>query len=226
MPPSGISCASSRQAVEYNRFGEIAMPASRAVNITGLVLVSFLLLALHAAFAQRRDGEAALIEQVVQLIKQNRYSEATILAKQILEAREKMLGADNPDVADALHNLAWLYRAQNRFDDAEPLYKRSLAIFERVHDYPNVASVASDLAAVYMPQGRYADAEPLYKRALAIRETNLGPDHPDVAAVLNNLAKLYTAQRRFADAEPLFKNAHWRSGKKRSVQIMPKWLIR
>ena len=98
-----------------------------------------------------------------------------------------------------------LYRDQGRYADAEPLYKRSLAIYEKAlgPDHPHVATALNNLAQLYQAQGRYADAEPLYKRSLAIYEKALGPDHPDVATSLNNLAELYQAQGRYADAEPL-----------------------
>ena len=44
----------------------------------------------------------------------------------------------------SLNNLAELYRAQGRYADAEPLYKRSLAIREKAlgPDHPDVATVA------------------------------------------------------------------------------------
>jgi Tetratricopeptide repeat len=54
--------------------------------------------------------------------------------------------------------------------DAEPLYKRALAISEKAlgADHPAIAVRLNNLAALYHAQGRYADAEPLAKRALAI----------------------------------------------------------
>jgi tetratricopeptide (TPR) repeat protein len=111
-----------------------------------------------------------------------------------LEATERALRTGNADdIRLALHddpaaaeptllnNLADLYRAQGRYADAEPLYKRSLAIREKAlgADHPDVATSLNNLANLYRAQGRYADAEPLYKRALAIRERVLGPDHPE-----------------------------------------------
>jgi CHAT domain-containing protein/Flp pilus assembly protein TadD len=106
-------------------------------------------------------------------------------------------------------NLAMLYRAQGRYTDAEPLFKRALAIFEKSlgPDHPNVATSLNNLASLYHLQGRYADAEPLLKRSLLIREKTLGPEQPDVATSLNDLASLYQTQGRYADAEPLFKRS-------------------
>src|SRR4051794_19349858 len=61
---------------------------------------------------------------------------------------------------------------QGRYADAEPLYKRSLAIREKAlgPDHPDVANSLNSLAALYQDQGRYADAEPFYIRALEISE--------------------------------------------------------
>jgi tetratricopeptide repeat protein len=60
--------------------------------------------------------------------------------------------------------LAELYRGQRRFAEAEPLYKRSLAICERGDMSPNhqlVRTVLANLAALYADQGRNDDAERL-----------------------------------------------------------------
>ena len=59
---------------------------------------------------------------------------------------------------------------QGRYSEAEPLYKRSLAVVEKAlgHDHPKVAAVLNNLAEVFRKQGRYEDAEPLYKRSLVL----------------------------------------------------------
>ena len=87
-------------------------------------------------------------------------------------------------MAASLNNLAEIYRKQGKYAQAEPLYKRSLAIMEKAlgPEHPSVATSLNNLALLYQAQGKYAEAEPLYKRALAIVEKALGPEHPDVAA--------------------------------------------
>jgi tetratricopeptide (TPR) repeat protein len=104
-------------------------------------------------------------------------------------------------------NLAEVYRHQARYSEAEPLYKRSLAIRENAlgADHPAVAIDLNNLATLYNNQGRYADAEPLYKRALAIEEKALGPDHPDVASFLSNMASVYLSQDRSTEAIPIIR---------------------
>jgi tetratricopeptide (TPR) repeat protein len=84
------------------------------------------------------------------------------LAQRVLAIREKALGADQPDVAASLNNLALLYANQGRYADAEPLYKPALAIREKAlgPNHPDIAQSLNNLALLYHNQGRYADAEP------------------------------------------------------------------
>ena len=123
-----------------------------------------------------------------------------------LQASEERSGADHPDTATSLNNLAGLYESQGRYSEAEPLYERSLEIHESQlgADHPDTASSLNNLAALYKSQGRYSEAEPLYERSLEIKEKQLGADHPDTAYSLNNLASLYYALERYGDAEPMY----------------------
>jgi len=47
------------------------------------------------------------------------------MCQKSLAIREEMLGADHPDVADSLEELAGLYRVTNREEEAEALEKRA-----------------------------------------------------------------------------------------------------
>jgi Flp pilus assembly protein TadD len=134
------------------------------------------------------------------------YILAETLLSRSLEILERQLGADHPDVAASLNNLAGLYDSQGRYSAAEPLYGQSLEILERQlgADHPAVAVSLNNLAALHRTQGRFSKAEPLYVRSLEILERQLGADHLDVATSLNNLAALYRAQGRYSEAEPLY----------------------
>ena len=61
-----------------------------------------------------------------------------------------------------MNNLAELYRAQGKYAEAEPLYKRALGIREKAlgPDHPDVATGLNNLAELYRVQGKYAEAEP------------------------------------------------------------------
>ena len=80
----------------------------------------------------------------------------------------------------SLNNLAALYRAQGRYAEAEPLYKRSLAIREKAlgPDHPDVASVAQQPGrAVPSPGPLRRGRAALQARARDLRE-GAGPRPP------------------------------------------------
>jgi hypothetical protein len=60
-----------------------------------------------------------------------------------------------------------LLAAQGRLAEAEPLYRRSLAIYEKAlgPEHPNTALVRNNLILFYRRQGREAEAEALEKRS-------------------------------------------------------------
>jgi CHAT domain-containing protein/endonuclease YncB( thermonuclease family) len=154
-------------------------------------------------------AENRLSQQVIQLYQAGRYAEAVPLAQKVLAIREKALGPEHPDVAQALNNLAMLYQAQGDYGRAAPLYQRSLAIREKAlgPEHPQVALSLNNLASLYQDQGDYGRAAPLYQRSLAIREKALGPEHRDVAISLNNLALLYQNQGDYGRAAPLYQRS-------------------
>ena len=74
-------------------------------------------------------------------------------------------------MATSLSNLAGLYMSQGHYAQADPLFKRSLAIFEKIFgtDHPNVATILENLAGVYRKANRTSEAQELKDRAAKIR---------------------------------------------------------
>jgi tetratricopeptide (TPR) repeat protein/CHAT domain-containing protein len=167
--------------------------------------------AIAGALPAQAQGEDldALNRQVAELFQAGKYAQATPLAERALALTERRLGADHPQLAARLGDLALLYRAQGRYADAEPLYKRDLAITERAFgtDHPLVSATLINLAVTHTAQGRYAEAEPLLNRALAIREQRLGDNHLDTAAALNYLAIVYRSLAKYDAAEAAARRA-------------------
>jgi tetratricopeptide (TPR) repeat protein len=118
-------------------------------------------------------------------------------------------GLDSVAAALLLNQSGYYLHGRARYAEAEPLYQRTLAIYEKapVPDDPSTATSLNNLAELYRTQGRYSEAEPFFRRALAIREKAQGPDHPHTAISLNNLAALYYNQSRYGEAEPLYQRA-------------------
>ncbi len=82
-------------------------------------------------------------------------------------------------MATSLNNLAKLYRAQGRYAEAEPLYKRSLAIREKAlgPEHPNVATSLENYANLLRETGRTAEeAGKMEARAKTIRDKRAKED--------------------------------------------------
>ena len=88
--------------------------------------------------------------------------------------REKALGPDHPDVASVAEQSRCTLSSPRSLCRAEPLYKRSLAIFEKAlgPDHPDVAISLNNLAELYQAQGRYADALPIVQRTISQNSAN------------------------------------------------------
>ena len=69
---------------------------------------------------------------------------------------EKALGPDHLDTAQSLNNLAALYDNQGKYEQAEKLYQRALAIAEKAlgPDHPATKIVRSNLAALRRAQDK------------------------------------------------------------------------
>ncbi len=96
--------------------------------------------------------------------------------KRSLAFREKTLGPEHPDVATSLHNLAGLYLAQDRYDEAEPLFKRALAINENALGPEHWATTITlnSLVKFYRARGRNDDEERLlHEHEDRVRDWNL-----------------------------------------------------
>ncbi|ALG66720.1 tetratricopeptide repeat protein [Beggiatoa leptomitoformis] len=76
------------------------------------------------------------------------YSRAELFYQRALALREKLLGAEHPDVAVSLNNLAKLYMMQANYIQAKPLYERAIQILEKqaIPNNPILRKVQENLA--------------------------------------------------------------------------------
>ena len=137
------------------------------------------------------------------------YSSAGRQYEAILAHVRETNSDEAPETATAMGNLAALYAAQGRYDEAELLQKKTIATNEQAlpADDPNLAASYNNLARLYFTQGRYDEVERLQRKAIAINEQALPADHQNLARNYNNLAELYFAQGRHDEAELLYKKA-------------------
>lgn len=135
-------------------------------------------------------------------------SAAEPLLRQALALRD----AHEPNgagVAAILNNLANLCYDERRFDEAEALHLRAIAIKEErlgpAHFH--LAQSLNNLANVYLEQGDNARAEPLHRRALAIKRRALPADHLEIGVSLHNLGDLASDREEWQDAAELYAEA-------------------
>src|SRR5450755_2765733 len=88
----------------------------------------------------------------------------------------------------SLNNLALLLQDQGNPAGAMPLFKRALAIYEKVCGpvHSDTALSLNNLAHLLQAQGDLAGSRPLYARALAILEKLLGTEHPNTNRARRN----------------------------------------
>jgi tetratricopeptide (TPR) repeat protein len=148
-------------------------------------------------------GEATLA------FEERRFADAEKYLRRAVHQAEAR-AADHPVLATALNDLAEVYRAQAKYDEAVPLYRRAIEIAEKSRG-PHDASLArplNSLALVYRAQGMYDEAEPLCQRAIGILEksaSSKSADDPILAPSVNNLLAVYLAQGRYGEALPLYR---------------------
>ena len=119
------------------------------------------------------------------------------------------VAAQDLEKAAALNQQVGQLYAEGRYQEALPLAKEVLSLFEKnlEPDHPHISAALNNLASLYDALGEYAKAEPLMLKALAIDEKLFGPQHPEVASALNNLAVHYYYQGKYEQAVPLYRRA-------------------
>ena len=150
------------------------------------------------------------------LLKRGYFAESKILLTQVLEARERILGAGHPVTLASVNNLAICLKARGQMKEPETLYRRALEARERTlgAEHPDTLGSVNNLANCCSDMGQLKDAEALYRRALEAQERTLGADHPDTLRSVNNLANCYSDMgHRYSDmghlkdAEALYRRA-------------------
>lgn len=119
-------------------------------------------------------------------------------------------GRENIRVAPYMDKLAELYLSHRKVQEAEPLYRTSLAIKEKTlsANDPQIATALINLT-VCMPQNRWSQKQKMLERALAILKKAHKPGEPDELSVcLSNLATCYIDKHDFANAESLLRRAY------------------
>jgi len=155
-----------------------------------------------------------LQEQSWNLQAEGKLEEAFCACREALRLMEQAEGADSPDVANLLNDLAEIEQERERFAEALALAERARSIEDVLgerftgNDAARIRirtlSLAGDTRRI---QGDYAQAECDLKKTLAISVAEFGEASEEAAEARNNLAVLYKYCGRFDDGLKLYTQA-------------------
>jgi tetratricopeptide (TPR) repeat protein len=127
------------------------------------------------------------------------------LLKRDVAIEELLSGKDSLETAEKAVALADLYVEQSRYLDAEPLYRRALAIEQNSDG--EILSTRSRLLTVLVRLRRFPEAEDVARGSLKIIEASSGMNSPAIDDVLTELAGLFETEHKYSEAEQLLKRA-------------------
>jgi len=138
-------------------------------------------------------------------------SKATEALKRVQEIAQCSSALGDDSRAGILVDLGEAAQNQGKYAEAESLYKRAIAAYEKTRgpEHPDLARALVFLGCLYRDEKQFdiTKADPLLERALAIREKALGPDHPSTASALSQLSLLDFYEQKFGEAERLAERA-------------------
>jgi CHAT domain-containing protein len=131
----------------------------------------------------------------------------------------------NFELAQALNNLGGVYLNQEMFSDAEKLFKRSLAVYEKLppgklrnvwrgNGINNLAVLYGTEANARAESGQKEQANQAYDNMISMIDEviplwskEFGPTHPNIAVLLQNRGEAYAKRNQFDRAEPDLREA-------------------
>ena len=132
-----------------------------------------------------------------------RADEAASLASEATAHAGPAFGPEDPKIPEFLDLEARCRIAQQKYPEAEALYRRALELRARPHgeNHPDTAVEENNLGALYVEMGRDDQAEASFKRALARTERVMGRVPEALPVALENLAKLCERTGRADEAK-------------------------
>ena len=128
--------------------------------------------------------------------------EAENLLHEEIEQAER-IGSLNPRLARSLNELGVLYAKQHKYEQAEPMFQRSLGVCvaARGSDHPDVAVILKNIGILKASQSEYVEADLLLKQSLLLTKRVLGHEHPTAAGTMRTIAVFQAIQGRYQEAE-------------------------
>jgi len=139
------------------------------------------------------------------LYSDGRYNEAEKSFSQVIETRQRVLGAEHPDTLTSIANLASTFWNQGRWKEAKGLEVQVIETRKRVlgAEHPDTLTSMANLASTYRNQGQWKEAEELFVQVMETSSRVLGAEHPSTLTIMANLASTFWNQGRWKEAKEL-----------------------
>lgn len=166
-------------------------------------------LELDSSFASEPEVRAAIQKTIGSTYQElGRLEGAEPLLVSALETRKAIFGDAHEDVADSLHDLAYLKDDQGEYEESERLYRQALELHRRLGgENEKIAKDLGGLATVLYRAGDYEAAESLQREALSLLRRLSSEQTRELSNALNNLALTVEAKGDFEEAEKLYRQS-------------------
>ena len=169
-----------------------------------LIRYIFVLLAIiyaQTVFAQQTEtnqNTESIRNEALKLYREKKFDEALKLAQQIVQIKEKALGADHLEVAAALADVATIEVASGKLKNGENTLRQVLSIYESKtnltkDEYIGLARILEVSGFIKFRNEKYEKALEDYLRALAVKEKYTGTESLETAKALWQVANVYLA---------------------------------
>jgi len=125
------------------------------------------------------------------------------LAKRALDARQSLLGPDDPRTFESMTQLGRVLDHEGHEPEAEKLERQALAGERRIvgPDDPLTIETMSNLAWIVEAQGRFDESEKLTREVIDTATRKLGTESTQVLSAMGNLGTVLWNQGRYDEAE-------------------------
>lgn len=135
-------------------------------------------------------------------------AEAEAIYRDVLAARQRVLGDEHPETLRTRHELSWIAAVQGRYAEAEAEYAQVLQLRQRIlgAEHPDSLLTQHELGWVIAHQHRTAEAEPILLQVLGTRRRVLGEMHLRTIKTHHELAWVTALQGRWAEADRKYRD--------------------
>lgn len=134
--------------------------------------------------------------------------EAEKLLREVLDARVRLYGDENPRTLYSLNGVAAVLARQGKLAESAELFERALAVRRKVLGslHPATLTLMSNLGANYVQLKRLDLAEPMLREAISGLSQTVGEKHSRWQVATANLAYLLEETGRSDEAESLYRS--------------------